>query len=556
MIAARLYHALAEAFAAEDIDTQFVLMGDGNMHWVTALSKLPRIKTYHVRHEHCAVAAAMGYHLATGQVAVASVTCGPGLTQIITALAAAARARIPLVVFAGESPINAKFYNQWIEQAPIATAAGAHYIAAHSVPRMLEYVREAFYVAHHERRPVVLGVPYDLQKLQWDRKAPYQPSKMVLPPPLRPIPDPDHVEIVAERLATAKWPIIIGGRGVMHAGAKAAVETMADRSGALLANSLPGRGMFDHHPFSIGVAGGYASAIAKEIFLNADLVVAIGTSMAYHASDGGHLYPDAYVIQIDSEPRGLRDGMKAADLMVRADAKLAAEAVTHALERRTGTAAEIRSPQLAKRLATEPADDTHFEIEHGELDPRAVIAELDRVIPKDWDIVSGSGHQAYFNSQMRGRAPEYFHVIREFGAIGNGLSFALGVAAARGHGKVVLIDGDGGFLMHIQELETLRRHGLRMLLCVLNDGAYGSEIHKLRSDGVDDSGAIFGRPTFEVIAQGFGLRGAEITQLSRIRELFPEFAAQPRSEVWNIQISDRVTAPSIRGLIKRGHGVM
>ena len=108
---------------------------------------------------------------------------------------------------------------------------------------------------------------------------------------------------------------------------------------------------------------------------------------------------------------------------------------------------------------------------------------------------------------MRGRRPEHYHVIREFGAIGNGISFAIGIAAARGSGKVVLFEGDGSLLMHIQELETIKRHGLKLLMCVLNDGAYGAEIHKLRADGIDDSGAVFGRTDLAAIARGFGLRG-------------------------------------------------
>lgn len=193
------------------------------------------------------------------------------------------------------------------------------------------------------------------------------------------------------------------------------------------------------------------------------------------------------------------------------------------------------------------------------LDPRAVIRALDAVVPPDWDIVSGSGHQSYFNSQMRGRPPELFVTIREFGAIGNGLSFAMGVAAARRLGResrVVLIDGDGSLLMHIQELETLKRHGLRVLICVLNDGAYGAEIHKMRAEGIDDSGAIFGRPAFESIARGFGLRGASVSDLALLPELFADFARQGDSEIWNFQISDQVTAPNMRKTIARGHGVM
>jgi acetolactate synthase I/II/III large subunit len=115
---------------------------------------------------------------------------------------------------------------------------------------------------------------------------------------------------------------------------------------------------------------------------------------------------------------------------------------------------------------------------------------------------------------MRGRKPEQFHALREFGAIGN--SIAIGVAAARNNGKVVLLEGDGSLIMHIQELETIRRHGLRLLICVLNDGAYGAEIHELRQDGIDESGAGFGRTDFGSIARGFGLRGTTVDDLDRV----------------------------------------
>jgi len=250
--------------------------------------------------------------------------------------------------------------------------------------------------------------------------------------------------------------------------------------------------------------------------------------------------------------------MMAARLFIRADAKATCEAIAAAIGK-SGTSAAIRTPELARRIKQEAADSEPFDIAPGLLDPRKVIAELDSVIPPDWDIVSGSGHQAYFIPHMRGRSAERFTTIREFGAIGNGLSYALGVAAARRQGrvgKIVLIEGDGGLLMHIQELETLKRHGYRMLIVTNNDGAYGSEIHKLRADGVDDSGAIFGRPDFAGIARGFGLRGATITEPGMMKALFEHFAGQGDAEVWDVHISDRVTAPSMRKTISRGHGKM
>ena len=101
-----------------------------------------------------------------------------------------------------------------------------------------------------------------------------------------------------------------------------------------------------------------------------------------------------------------------------------------------------------------------------------------------------------------------------------------------------------------------QRQGFRLLICAMNDGGYGSEFHKLRADGIDDGLAMFGRPAFENIARGFGLRGHEIRDVSVIPKLFADFAAQGESEMWNIQISDQVTAPVIRQTIKRGHGNM
>src|SRR5258705_3413830 len=113
----KLYEALAEAFLAEGVDTQFALMGDGNMHWSTAFSKLPGVHTVHVRHEHCAVAAATAYNVAANKIAAASVTCGPGATQVMTALPAAVRARLAMVVFGFQAPINGKVYHQYIHHA-------------------------------------------------------------------------------------------------------------------------------------------------------------------------------------------------------------------------------------------------------------------------------------------------------------------------------------------------------------------------------------------------------------------------------------------------------
>jgi thiamine pyrophosphate-dependent acetolactate synthase large subunit-like protein len=314
--------------------------------------------------------------------------------------------------------------------------------------------------------------------------------------------------------------------------------------------------MFDHNPFSLGIVGGYARQMALEMGAQADLVVAIGASLTYYTVDGGKMFPKAEMVQVDTAPLGLQHGMKAADLYIAADAKLVAVETLKALRANGGKRAGIRTADLARRIKEEPADSATFPIAPGVLDPRAAIEELDHVIPKDFDSVSGSGHQSYFHTVMRGRKPENYHAMREFGAIGNGISFAIGVESARRQGKTVLFEGDGSLLMHIQEFEAIERHKLKLLICVLNDGAYGSEIHKLRADGLDDSGSIFGRTDLGAIARGFGLRGATVTDVGQFQELFKAYQAQDRAELWNIHISDQVVNPGNRRALSRGHGRM
>jgi acetolactate synthase-1/2/3 large subunit len=480
----------------------------------------------------------------------------------MTALPAAVRARLPMVVFAGESPINAKFYNQHIDQAPLVTATGAHYIAAHSVPRMMDYVREAFHIAKYARRPAVLGIPYDLQKVEHMTNQPYETSAMYQPKvgACTPIPRLWRGRRAAGRGKAACRPwrsrrVVVRRTGCGDQ-ARRSLRRIA------LQHAAGARSLRRPHPFGLGTTGSYFTSLGREMYESADVVLAVGTSLSYYVG-GGHYFTKACKIQLDDAPRGLRDGQKAADIYVRSDALIGIEAILAGLDKKLGvgkpTAAAIRTKELAHRIATEPADSMSFDIAPGVLDPREAIRAIDAVVPKDWDIVVGGGHQAYFNTQMRGRPAERYTTVREFGAVGNGLSYALGVAAARWQGregKIVLFEGDGGLLFHIQELETLKRQGFRILICAMNDGGYGSEFHKLRADGLDDSLAVFGRPALEKIARGFDLRGHEIRDVSVIPKLFADFAAQGESEMWNIQISDQVTAPVIRQTIKRGHGNM
>jgi thiamine pyrophosphate-dependent acetolactate synthase large subunit-like protein len=538
---------LARAFAAEGVDVLFTLMGDANMYWSSAMAKLPGVKVVHARHEHCAVSMADGYARATGKVGVASTTCGPGFTQIMTALTIAARGNVPLVVFAGDSPLAASWYIQQLDMAPLALATGAHYVAVKHVDRLLDNVREAFQVAQVERRPVVLSVPMDLQKQAWPHLTDYTPSAELVPAAQRPLPDPAIVDRVVDMIAEAERPIVLAGRGAIRSDARAALEALAEQSGALLATSLLGKGLFEGNPYALDIAGAFASDFARERFAEADLVIGAGAGLGHYTTEGGYLYPGARAVQIDTTPRGLWQGLRTADLHVRADARAAAEAIVARMKARGVARPGFRGADMVQQIAGDSPDSKAFAVQANTVDPRKAILELDQAIPKDWDIIVGGGH--YFSiamTHMKGRPAEKYHVVNDFGAIGSALPAAIGIAAARGDGKVMLIEGDGSLLMHIQELETIRRQGIRMLISVMNDGGYGAEVHKFRAHGLDAGEAMHGRGDLAGVATGFGLRGASVTEPGRFAPLFREHQAANIGTVWDVHIDDLIPSRTYR----------
>jgi acetolactate synthase-1/2/3 large subunit len=539
----KVFDWLADIFHQEEVEANFTLLGDGNMYWATRLAELGT-RTIHARHEHSAVSMAMSYARATGKVGVASVTCGPGLTHAVTALATAAQAGIGIVVFAGESPLHASWYVQRIDQGPVAAAAGARYVPVHSIVRLPELVRDAFLYARRESMPVVIGVPMDLQQEEAPAAIRYRPSREFLADTVPAPAAPSALAAATAMIASAGNIVLIAGRGAVQAEAGPACSALAELLDAPLSTTLPARGLFHDSPFDLGVAGGFSSDVAREVFGAADLVIAIGASMTSHTADAGKLFPKARVIQIDRDPQPVVHGRGTADLHLVGDARVVVEALLGALP--PARLRRQRSDALATALRERPADAADYTIEADLLDPRRLIERLDTLLPKNWNIVNGAGHSAYFPAHMRQRPAECFHTIREFGAIGNGIAYGIGVAIARPETPTVIIDGDGGFLMHVQELDTVQRHGLKLLVCVLNDGGFGAEFHKLRAKGMDESGAIFGRGDLGALARGFQLDGERINGLDQLEPAMARFMSHAGSAVWDLHISDRVISPNMR----------
>ncbi|MGD0430874.1 MAG: thiamine pyrophosphate-binding protein [Acetobacteraceae bacterium] len=501
----KVYEAIADALLAEGCDNLFGLMGDGNM-WLWAALAKKQAKIISARHEAAAVSMADGYSRTTGKVGVAMVTCGPGLTQLGTVLIIAARNRSQLVVVTGEINPGSKNKTQSMDQKRFTEACSARFHTVTSIDNMAEEIAEAFYTARVHRVPVVLNLNMNLQDQDFDWDFDYRPSTVFLPPRVE-TPSPDLLAPVIEKLAAAQRPVIIAGKGAIAAKAKDEIVKLADRVGALLATSLQGKGYFAGEPWDIGIAGAFASEPSERLLADADFVLGVGAELGYYTTEGGLLFPSAEVARIDIKPMPEEIGV-IPGLYVQGDARKTVASLNEALESRQVRNEGFRNA-ATRAVLEEPAH--RFEPPTDGLDPRAAAGYLARALPKGALVTCGAGHFFSFPA-MYMALPEGTEIqfSYQFGAVGQGMPLAIGTGAGNPGRPHVAIEGDGSLLFHIQELDTITRFKMQMVLIVWNDGGYGAEVHKLLPKGFEWGQAHWDSPDFVAIAKAFGGDGVKL----------------------------------------------
>jgi len=496
----KLYEAIASALGDEDSGPVFGVMGDGNMMVWSALAQQKKKEIIVARHEAGAVAMADGYYRATGKLAIATTTSGPGLTQIGTSLVAAVRNHTPMVLAVGEVPAGSKNKAQWVDQRKFVEACGARHKTITSTDTAADEIAEAFYAARINRVPVLLNMPNDLQMdaLNWEWC--YTLSNRFLPLSNEGATDEALAPIV-EALLAAERPIILAGRGVRMSNAADKVIALADRAGALLATSLQAKGMFDGHPYDIGVAGTFAGAPAEALFADADFVLSFGAELGYYTTEGGMLFPTARIARVDIAPAPAELGVIPGDY-IRGDAGKTAGSLLRLMQAHGAPKAGYRNEATKATMAI---DDYKFDKAADGMDPRVLMHVLSRAIPRNVGITCGAGHYTGFVAMhlaIPSTADIQFTV--QFAACGQGLATAAGIALGSPARPNLLIEGDGSLAMNIQELDTVVRQRIPLVVLVMNDGGYGAETHKLDGKGLDRTTALHGYPDFVALAKAFG----------------------------------------------------
>lgn len=505
----KVAEAIAGTLAEGGIDVFFGLVGSGNFAVVNTLHEAGAA-FYSSRHECAAVMMADGYARASGKVGVCSVHQGPGFTNTLTGLVEAAKSRTPLVMLAADTPPGTLWSNFKIDQGAFAQNAGAIAERVRSPETAAQDAARAMRRAQVERRPVVLNIPIDLVEMSFPDDPPAIPGWPALEPPR---PSERTVAEVADLLASSERPVIIAGRGAALARGREMLEALGERIGALLATSAVGHGLFAGNPYNVGIAGGFSSPLAAELFSEADLVLAFGASLNRWTVRHGRLFPsEARVVQVDLDEDAI-GAIHRVDIGVVGDAAATAQAMVEELARRGVGKLGYRSEEPAREVTARRWRDEPYEDQGTPeyIDPRTLSIALDDLLPEERTVATDSGHfmgypAMYFSvPDQRG-----FVFSQAFQSVGLGLGTAIGAAIARPDRLTVAALGDGGAMMALGELETAARYGLPMVIVVYNDAAYGAEVHHFGPMDQPVDLARFPATDFAALGRAAGAEGITV----------------------------------------------
>ncbi|WP_222263145.1 thiamine pyrophosphate-binding protein [Modestobacter marinus] len=513
--------AVGGALARSGIGTVFGVVGSGNFV-VTNAMVAAGARFVAARHEGGAATMADAHARMTGGVTALSVHQGCGFTNALTGVTEAAKSRTPMLVVTAEA--TSPRSNFFVDQPALAAAVGAVSVRVTSPGDAVAQAVAAVATARHERRVVVLNLPLDVQGLP-------APDVAVPVPETRPevAPDPAELARLADALRQARRPVFVAGRGARGPGARAALERLADRCGALLATSAVAKGLFRGSPWDLDVAGGFATPLAAELISGADLVVGWGCALNMWTMRHGRLIADdAVVVQVDLERAALGRQRDLAFGVV-GDVRAVAEAATAAQPREAAgyRTAEVRRALVERRRwRDEPFPDTGGA---GQVDPRALTIALDDLLPAERVVAVDSGNFMGYPSMFLDVPDEHgFCFTQAFQSVGLGLATAIGAALARPDRLPVAALGDGGALMGAAELETVVRLGLPLVVVVYDDAAYGAEVHHFGPAGHPLDTVRFPETDFAAIARGHGFAAVTVRDVADLTGL-SDWLAGPRT---------------------------
>jgi acetolactate synthase I/II/III large subunit len=549
-----VYQVLAEDIKAMGVEAVFGLMSDDTALFATALDTVG-VQFYGTRHENNAIAMADGYAYATGKLAIGVIGRGPALANGLHGAVFASRTGSKLLLIYGEA-VTAGAPNSLgpdykaLDGVGVLRAAGLKTFTATSAEGARGTLADAV-IAASAGQTVTLHLPTNVQNAEID--PPTTPLEIRVPKREAVSAKPKSLAAAATVLARTRRPLIVAGLGAHRAGARTAIEKLAHHIGALLVTTARGKDLFRGNPRNLGIIGSFSHSIARRMAEQADCVLVFGAGLNFLTTSFGTALPPVPLIQVDNTRSNIGRWLDA-DVAIVGDARLVAEQLVAVLPERSAAEKLFETSDNVKLIAGfDPAKDFQPANTPRTIDMRTLGIELEKALPPDRNLVVDGGNFLGIVPYLSVPDPGCFKMIGDFASIGLAFGSALGMAKGRPDKATVLVVGDGGFLMTMGELETVVREDLPMIIILMNDCAYGAELHflKLRQQPVGKS--VFPDVDFAPIAAAFGFEAETIRTVEDLRQIAPRLKKPEGPIFLDCKLNADVAAPFMSEFANHGH---
>jgi acetolactate synthase I/II/III large subunit len=545
---------LVKALQAEDVKYIWGYPGGAVLHIYDAFYKQDTIQHVLVRHEQAAVHAADGYARATGDVGVALVTSGPGLTNAVTGIATAYMDSIPMVIISGQVPTAAIGLDafQECDTVGITRPIVKHNFLVKDVRDMAMVMKKAFHIARTGRPgPVVVDIPKDVSF----NKTPYtgypESVEMRSYNPVR----KGHggqIRKALQLLLTAKRPYIYTGGGVLLGNAVQELRTLVDLLGYPVTNTLMGLGAYPASDRKfLGMLGMHGTIEANNAMQNCDVLLAVGARFDDRVIGNPKHFAsvDRKIIHIDIDPSSISKRVKV-DVPIVGDVK---DVLTELINMVRETTTRVEPAALAAWWTTIEAWRAKDCLKYDRSNPDVIkpqyVVETLWNMTKDADayVTSDVGqHQMWAAQYYRFDEPRRWINSGGLGTMGVGIPYAMGIKLAKPESEVYCVTGEGSVQMCIQELSTCLQYNTPIKILALNNRYLGMvrQWQELDYEGRYSHSYMDALPNFVKLAEAYGHVGMLIERPQDVepalrearklkdRTVFMDFRTDPTENVF------------------------
>ena len=524
----------------EGVDVVFAYPGGASMEMHQALTRSKKIRTILPRHEQGGAFAAGGYARAAGKCGVAIATSGPGATNLVTGVADAYMDSVPLIAITGQVPraMIGRGAFQETDVFGMSLPMVKHSYLVMDTADLPRIIQEAFYIAQTGRPgPVWIDIPKDVQQGSCVPVFPDQPSLRGYNPNLKI--DAAAVQQITELIAKSERPVIYCGGGIISAEASRDLIAFAEKANIPVTTTFMGIGAIPaEHPLSMRWLGMHGTVTANYAVDQADLLLAFGVRFDDRVTGKvSEFCKHGTIVHIDVDPSELNKN-KVAAVPVTSDIKYALQQLTRTVQSQprptwhAQIAAWKKQYPFSYRVTDEVLRSEYFkELQHGDTSeiimPQYVIELLSELTQGEAIITTGVGlHQMWAGQFYKTKHPRHFISSSGLGTMGFGYPAALGAKVARPDQQVVDIDGDGSFMMNVQELATAHIEHIAAKALILNNQYLGMVVqwedrfyksnrgHTFLGDP-ENRQKVY--PDYVAISKGFNVPAERVTKKSELR---------------------------------------